>query len=253
MAMMVVAACSAFADQGAPRPCAEIYSAARCQAMTDVAAAEVSATRADVVTIVIIPDPPPTGDVVMTLGGAKPIKVEITLTDGATHVSLMCGGLAMAPACQDDPRLVARSVFWPNGGYHDVPCSGEPPNGCGTPLPSLEPGAVTTADPLTLGHLDIPIDHHGAYEINLGTATLANGILTEATFAFVDPWPAAIALADASVRIDVRSLEPGGRPFQNYYDHGWRPGIERVEAVLVFHVRWFEPGAVLAIRDVTVR
>ena len=54
-------------------------------------------------------------------------------------------------------------------------------------------------------------------------------------------------------QINLRSLEPDGKPFQNYYDHGWRPGVERVEAVLVFDVLWFEKGAVLAIHDIEVR
>ena len=53
--------------------------------------------------------------------------------------------------------------------------------------------------------------------------------------------------------IELRSLEPDGKPFQNYYDHGWRPGVERVEAILVFDVLWFEKGAILDIRDVVVR
>jgi len=39
----------------------------------------------------------------------------------------------------------------------------------------------------------------------------------------------------------------------NIYEHGWREGIEGVEAVLVFDVFRFEPGATLSIRDVVVR
>jgi hypothetical protein len=36
------------------------------------------------------------------------------------------------------------------------------------------------------------------------------------------------------------------------YEHGWRSDPERIEAVLVFAVARFDPGAVLRIRDVIV-
>ena len=62
-----------------------------------------------------------------------------------------------------------------------------------------------------------------------------------------------ITFADGGPYLEIRSLEPDGRPFDNYYTHGWREGVERIEAVLVFEVRRFEPRAVLTIRDVVVR
>jgi hypothetical protein len=62
-----------------------------------------------------------------------------------------------------------------------------------------------------------------------------------------------VSIEGAYVLLDVRSMEPDGRPFDNYYLHGWREGLERVEAVLVFEVRRFEPGAVLSIEDIVVR
>ena len=64
---------------------------------------------------------------------------------------------------------------------------------------------------------------------------------------------ARVALADALAALEVRSLEPDGKPFHNYYEHGWRPGVERVEAVLMFDVLWFEPGADLGLRLVVIR
>jgi hypothetical protein len=82
---------------------------------------------------------------------------------------------------------------------------------------------------------------------------LPNGILTEASFRFIDDWPAGVSIAGGSVLLKVRSLEPGGRPFDNYYQHGWREGTERVLAELVFEVSRYEPGAVLSIADVVVR
>jgi hypothetical protein len=99
----------------------------------------------------------------------------------------------------------------------------------------------------------IPIDHVGTYEVSLGRAALANGVATLASFEFVDDWPLDVSLKDGVAQIGLRSLEPDGKPFQNYFDYGWRPGVERVEAVLVFEVLHFEKGAVLGIRDVVVR
>jgi hypothetical protein len=106
---------------------------------------------------------------------------------------------------------------------------------------------------LSVARFQIPIDHVGAYEVSLGKASLANGVASLASFAFVDDWPLDVSLKGGVAQIGLRSLEPDGKPFQNYYDHGWRPGVERVEAVLVFEVLWSAPGAVLAIRDVLVR
>lgn len=231
-----------------PRPCVEVYSRSRCLAMVDQAAAEISKTRADVTIATIIPDPPPEG---ATLGGAHPIRLRITLVDGSTHDARMCGGLAMGAACTDDSRLDARSLT--AGGYRDVPCSGEAPDGCPTPFPSSEPDVLDAATPLTVAERTIAIEHDGRHEVSLGTASLPNGILTDASFAFEAGWPDDVALAGAFGWIEVRSLEADRKPFDNYYLHGWREGIERVEAFVVFDVLWFAPGADLSIRDVVVR
>lgn len=51
----------------------------------------------------------------------------------------------------------------------------------------------------------------------------------------------------------VALLEPGGRPFNNIYEHGWREGTEHVAVFVVFHVDRFDPDAVLSIKDVVVR
>jgi hypothetical protein len=230
-----------------PRPCVEVYSPSRCLAMVDEAAAEVSKTRADVTAATIIPDPPPDAD----RFGAWPVLLRITLTDGSSHDARMCGGLAMGAACTDDPRLDARSLT--AGGYRDVPCSGEPPDGCPTPFPSSDPGTLDAANPLIVAERTIAIEHVGRHEVSLGTASLPNGILTDASFAFEGGWPDDVALAGAFGWIEVRSLEPDGKPFDNYYLHGWREGVERVEAFVVFDILWFRPGATLSIHDVVVR
>lgn len=230
-----------------PRPCVEVYSRSRCLAMVDQAAAAVLKTRADVTAATIVPDPPPDVD----RFGAWPILLRITLADGSNHDARMCGGLAMGAACTDDPQLDARSLT--AGGYRDVPCAGEAPDGCPTPFPSSDPDVLDAATPLFVAERTIAIDHDGRYEVSLGKASLPNGILTDASFAFEPGWPDDVALAGAFGWIEVRSLEPDGKPFDNYYLHGWREGVERVEAFVVFDVLWFAPGADLSIHDVVVR
>jgi hypothetical protein len=251
----LVAGCSLFATTPvAPLPCGQVYGTQRCLAMTDEAASRSGRTRDDVTATVIVPDPPPENGVIRTLGGAASINVRLTFKDGTTAEGLMCGGIASGPACMDAPRLEARTSIGDGGGYHDVPCpDGSPPHSCGTPLPTLQAATVAAARPLSVARLKIPIDHVGPYEVSLGEASLPNGVASEASFAFVDDWPLDVSLKDGAAQIGLRSLEPDGKPFQNYYDHGWRPGVERVEAVLVFEVLWSAPGAELGIRDIVVR
>jgi len=218
--------------------------------MTDVAAAEVGKNRDDVTAVAIVPDPPPEGT---TLGGAWPIRVRISLSDGQTHDARMCGGVSLAASCSDDPQLEARSKV--GGGYHDHPCGVDPDDAsaCAAPLPPIDPAAIEAAEPITLDQLSIPIEHLGPQGVVVGEGSLANGVWTAGTFRFVDTWPADLALRDAIVLLELRSLEGDGKPFDNYYLHGWRAGVERVRAVLRFDVLWFKPGATLEIRNVVVR
>jgi hypothetical protein len=249
------AGCSAVADEppADPQPCKEVYSAQQCLAMTDEAASRSHRTRDDVTGILIVPLPTTENGVVIIRSGSG-FNVRLTFTDGTTSDQPMCGGIPSGPACMDIPRLQARSIVEEGGGYHDVPCpDGSPPHTCGTPLPTLQPAAVAAARPLSVARFEIPIDHLGAYEVPLGDVSFPNGIATAASFAFADPWPLDVSLGQGVAQINLRSLEPDGKPFQNYFDHGWRPGVERAEAVLAFDVLWFEKGAVLGIRDVVVR
>jgi hypothetical protein len=250
-----IGACSAVAGESPtdPQPCGEVYSTQMCLAMTDEAASRTGRTRNDVIGILIVPLPTTENGVVIIRSGSG-FNARLTFIDGTTSDEPMCGGIPSGPACMDVPRLQARSIVEEGGGYHDVPCpEPPPPEGCGTPLPTMEPTAVTAARPLSVARFPIPIDHIGAYEVSLGEALLPNGIATEASFAFVNEWPLDVSLGEGVAQINLRSLEPDGKPFQNYFDHGWRPGVERAEAVLAFDVLWFEKGAVLDIRDVVVR
>lgn len=242
LSALVMGACSFLpaVHQDPPKPCNQEYSVGQCLAMVDVAAAEVGRNRGDVAAIAIVPDPPPEG---ATLGGAWPIHVRIALKDGSTHESRMCGGVSIDPACKAEPHLQNRSVF---GGYRDIPAGS-------TPVPTLEPSSVKTASPIEIDSVSIPIERQGNYEVVLGEGSLPNGVWSAGSFEFAEQRPNDLALREGVVLLDVRSLEPGGKPFDNYYAHGWHPGVERIRAVLTFDVLWFAPGATLEIRNVVVR
>jgi hypothetical protein len=257
----MVGACSVLPSvdlPASPTPCAMTYSEDRCDAIAVVAAKELGVEVADVARLDILPPPTPErgpdGEVLQTLSGGPSPEIGVILADGSSlRFMLHCGGIASGyvPACMDEPRLQPSSATL--GGYRDVPCAGEPPDGCATPQPAIEPGALAAAAPLVIDALDIAIDGVGPHEIPIGTGSLPNGILSEAAFQLVDPWPDGLVILEGRVFLDVRSLESDGVPFHNYYEHGWREGVEDIEAVLIFTVDHVEPGAVLRIADVIVR
>jgi hypothetical protein len=243
IAGLVAAACSFLPQPSVeelPKPCVASHSVARCQALTDTVAADIGKDRDDVDTTLIVPDPIPKG---VTLGGAWGILVRIVLKDGATHDMKLCEGVAMEPACQEDPRLGVASAI--NGGYRDVPEGS-------TPLPSLMPRSVDGASPIIVDSMRIPIDRKGPQEIPLGEGSIPDGVWSTGTLDLTDTWPDDFALRDGQVVLELRSLERDGRPFDNYYVHGWRTGVEHVRALLTFDVLWFKPGATLDIRNVII-
>ncbi len=248
LAVGLVAGCGLLPTAAAPpTPCAQVLIAVRCLVMTDTAALNLGLKREDIMAIDILPDPPPPDGVLVTRSGGPDIDVRVTLVDGSARETQMgCVGVAedWNPACQADPHVTIRSII---DGYRDVPAGS-------SPVPKAAADALTNAEALRMSSLDIPIDHVGRYEVSIGEARLPNGILTVAEFALAERWPAHLTIIDmGGVMLEIRSLEPDGKPFQNYYLHGWRRGTERVEAVLVFNVFRFDPGARLAIRDVLVQ
>jgi len=138
-----------------------------------------------------------------------------------------------------------------SGGYHDTPCAGEAPeNPCATPLPTIDPSAMAASTPLEIGTLQIPIDHTGRYSVVLGQASLPNGILTAASAKVTSsPWDPLVAYE--GYQLVVKSLD-GGPAFENYYQHGWRPGTERVQVSLEFTVLMFAPGVTVEVSNVDV-
>ncbi len=249
---MLVLGCGALVriqPGSAPTPCADVFPAARCDLIIDAVAWSIDVERDEIVRIEILPEPTPQvgadGIILTTRSGGPLLIVAATLADDTTRTVTMCGGVATEPVCLDQPRLRATSIT--ADGYRDVPCCDA------TAGPTADPGAIAASRPLRVDRVDIPIDHPGAHEVRIGTGSLPNGILTDASFALTEAWPADVVILSGWVFLDVRSLEPDGEPFDNYYLHDWRPGVERFEAVLVFDVTRFTPGAVLTIEGVVVR
>ena len=242
VAAFVASACSMLpraSESRQPKPCAVVYSVARCDAMTDIVAADIDKNRDDVTAVAIVPDAPPGG---VHLSAGWHIRVRIALRDGTIHDKEICGGVLHEPACLDDPRLQIRSTL---EAYHDVPEGS-------SPVPASDASANHAASPIRVASLSIPIDRQGSQEVVIGEGSIPNGVWSVGTFEFADAWPDDLALRDADVVLELRSLERDGKPFDNAYIHGWRDGVERVQAVLRFDVLWFRPGATLELRNVSV-
>ena len=162
------------------------------------------------------------------------------------------------------PSFAARCGVVQGAGLHGHPAAGSPLVDRGwwglsrRPVPgrfasSQLRDAITDAAggrsragrPLSVDRLDIPIDHRGTYEVSLGEASLANGVATLASFAFVDAWPLDVSLARR--RPDQPPLARARREtVPELLRPRLAPGVERVEAVARLRRHRSEPGAVLS-------
>ena len=231
-----------------PGGCADFgFSERRCAAIVRAALTVAELDAADVTAIELVPAPTPAG--ISLSGGAAVAVVRLHTTARIVDQTIYCGGIGSSyqAACTDTPEL---RLSTPMDGYHDVPCAGEAPAGCATPLPSIDPQAAVAASPLEVAALDVPIDRLGRYEVDVGQATLPNGILSDASFSVADRRPATFTVTDG-VHLAVRTVDH--EPLWNAYEHGWRKGVEPVRVLVVFEVDWYEPGAALGLRDVVVR
>ena len=252
LALLPIAGCHLIraATPAIAQPCVAVYSAERCDAMLTVAAEQLGIADAEVTALEIAPDPTPRSDGILEVrGGARGIVVLVHVGNRVREVP-MCMGLPSGPACGATPILAIGTPI--GAGYEDVPCAGEPPDGCATPVPSREPSAAEAARPLRIDHRVIAIAGVGPHEVSLGTATIPNGVLTVAQAELVDPWPDGVRLSSQGIRLEVRSLVAGRPAFNNIHEHGWWPGTEAVEVFLVFEVRRVQQGATIEIQGVLV-
>jgi hypothetical protein len=184
-----------------------------------------------------------------TLGGVQIARVELVLADGRRVTEdIWCIGVGSDSdrVCRTDAHVVLHA-----GLDRDVPCAGEPPAGCATVPPSPAPASVAAASPLVVASLLVPLDHVGRYEIDVGSATLPDGALSERSATLVEPQPATYWI-DRGVRLEVRPDLPGRPPIGSIYRDRF-DGPEPVHAYLVFEVVEVRPGAVLKVADIVVR
>jgi hypothetical protein len=183
------------------------------------------------------------------LGGYQVARVVFTLPDGSRVVEpVMCIGVPDGPgdaACWE-PFISVQSAV-----SHDVPCAGEPPDGCATPI-ALDPEAVAAARPMQLPAFDVPLDHLGHYEIEVGEVGLPNGYIDELRAAVAEERPADFWI-DEPIRLEVRPKDPSRPPFGDVYARGRTDGVEDATVWLVFDVTEASPGAVLHLVDIDVR
>ena len=228
-------------------------SAHRCQAIVDSLAAGFKIRPIDATSIELLGDPGCGAGVPCIRTGSFVVRVRFHMPDGsAPEDSLICGvGGQYSILCTESPEIPVSANLQIQG-YHDIPCAGDTPVNCPSPVPTIDPAAAPDARPLLVKALDIALDRVGAYSVDLGNATVANGILTDASFTLADVHPTTWSTSEDGVRLVIESLD-GGPPFSNMYEHGWRPGVERVIAKAVFEITKADPGAVMQIRDVVVR
>jgi hypothetical protein len=225
-------------------------SARRCAYIVEWAAGEAD-LQVDQATIQLLGDPACEGQTtcVATRTTKFVVRVRVISAGGSsTDHPVFCGvGGEASLLCTETPTI---SVSVPTSGYHDVPCGGEDGNGpCASPVPTVDPDVAPRGSPLVVPRVDVPIDHVGSYVIDLGDAILPNGILS-VTSATLSNNKRLDVLVPEGVRLEV--LGDDGKPLQNVYVQGWRPGTERVHARLVFTVEEFDPGAVLAFTELVV-
>jgi hypothetical protein len=188
--------------------------------------------------------------VMCNYGGGPPRTIRATTDTGATlDRTLPCLGVSFDAICSDTPSLHAESMS-----YWDIPCEGEPPAGCATPVVP-DASALKESRPLLIRSLDVPVGPIGHREVEIGHAIVPNGILSKGRFVLAPSSHTqdGFLIDPEIVRLQVESLDPTRPPFTNVYQRGRFPGVEEVKVLLVFDVAETSDSAVLHIQNVDVR
>jgi hypothetical protein len=223
----------------------------RCATIVDVAAERlgIDGGRADGIRLGLGPACPSGIDAQCITSREPFVIVRFAFADGTTaEDGLSCYGVGreVSLLCADPPAIrLAMGVD------RDVPCLADPPDGCATPVPTIDPATLRHAMPLEISDVEVPLTQAGHYDIPLGTADLPNGVLSQASFDLAEHHQAGFLLGDSLVRLVIR--DPGGHELANVYEAGWTPGIVKVSVSLVFDVIEVDPGTALHVRDVLVR
>jgi hypothetical protein len=242
-----------------PEGCAAFgLSPRRCEAVVAAAASNVGFDRSTATATSLMAEPgcgmdDPSSDVInmctRTTSFVAGVRFEVAET--VTRTDVFCGLGPPTLVCSESPGLEAIDLH--NAGFWDVPCSGEAPAGCATPLPPPTGAAAAAGRELRIDTLDVPVGPVGHREVDIGTAVLPNGILTEATFRISDESQVGFLIDPGIVRMELRSSEPGRPAFDNIYARGASDGPEEVRIFLVFDVVETGPDATVRIADVIVR
>jgi hypothetical protein len=109
---------------------------------------------------------------------------------------------------------------------------------------------VAVARPLRIASVDVPIDHLGRYDVEVGEAGLPDGVLSARSATLADPRPEAFWIADG-IGIEVRPVDPARPPVGSVYREAF-DGVEPVKVFLVFDVTELKSDSVLQVRDLVV-
>ncbi len=246
---VVVTACSLIPGLGGPsggaypEACAQFaFSLRRCEAVVDRALADGGIAARDVATIHLLPF-----ERKQTLGGGQVALVEFRLNDGTVVTQdVKCVGVSQHLACTEMVEIPVDV-----GVMMDVPCEGEPPDGCATMPPTPAPDQAAQATPLLVESLDIELDRLGTYEVEVGRASLPDGYLSERSFRLENP-AAETFWIDEGVRLIIRPDDPSRPDIGSRYRDPYA-GPEPVTVYLAFDVTDLDEPSMLRVRDIVVR
>ena len=257
-ALMAVVACvlAACSVLGLGRPtggrypdaCASLdFPSRQCDAIVAVAQANASIAPETVTSMDILPPSSQGGGLVGRRMVAEVRFHRSGRPDQAEEV--WCNGSGAtrdsALACNPNARLGI------SGGLdHDVPCATEAIETCATLPPSPRPAVQALARPLRVPSLDIPLDHLGSYEVDVGDAGLPDGVLSTRSGSLAEPNPETFWIAEG-IGIDVRPVDPTRPPVGSVYREGF-DGVEPVKVFLTFDVTELTSPSVLQVRDLVV-
>ncbi len=248
LVVAVASGCDALTSLGRPgegpypEACAEwSFSDRQCRSIVFQAQQRAGVDSAHVTRTRLLPFEPK-----RSLGGGQLALVAFDLDDGTVvEQEVTCVGVSSGPPCNMAAPI---EVF--SGLDRDVPCTGEPPDGCATVPPSPAPAAMKLGVPLEVAALDVPIDHLGEYRVEVGKAVLPNGHLSERSAKLVDAAPEDYWLGYLAVVVesDIPGRDPAGNIYREPFD-----GPEPMTVFVVVEVtELFEPS-VVELRNIVVR
>jgi hypothetical protein len=112
--------------------------------------------------------------------------------------------------------------------------------------------AARGARALRLATVDVPVGDVGHHEIEIGTAVLPGGVLSEGRMS-INQVQDGFLLDPGLVTMVIRSTDPSRPRFQNIHERGVWDRPETVRVLVAFDVTATSPGATIHITGVEVR